>query len=97
MLHAIGQALEKNIQTDVIYLDFAKAFDSVDHTILLAKLRVYEVSEQLLAWFTDYLTGRAQRVVLDDATPQWAPASRKGACWGHYCSRSLLTNSWVKL
>lgn len=73
VLHAIGQALEKNIQTDVIYLDFAKAFDSVDHNILLAKLRVYEVSGQLLAWFTDCLTGRAQRVVLDDAASQWAP------------------------
>ena len=37
----IGEYLHKNIQTDVIYLDFAKAFDSADHNILLAKLRAY--------------------------------------------------------
>ena len=49
MLHAIGQALDKNNQTDVIYLDFAKAFDSVDHTMLLAKLRVHEASGDLFA------------------------------------------------
>ena len=30
-LNAIGQNLEKNIQTDIISLDLAKAFDSIDH------------------------------------------------------------------
>ena len=33
--------LHKNMQTDIIYLDFAKAFDSADHNIFLAKLRAY--------------------------------------------------------
>ena len=75
VLQAIGQALDKNIQTDVIYLHFAKAFDSVDHTILLAKIRAYGISGQLLAWFVDYITGRAQSVVLDGAASQWAPVT----------------------
>ena len=75
VLQAIGQALDKNIQTDVIYLHFAKAFDSVDRTIFLAKLRAYGISGQLLAWFVDYITGRAQRVVLDGAASQWAPVT----------------------
>ena len=59
----------------MVYLDFAKVFDSVDHTILSTKLRAYRVSGQLLAWFADYLTGRAQRVVLDGAASQWAPVT----------------------
>ena len=36
--------LDRNIQTDVIFLDFAKAFDSVDHTFLLKKLKSYGIS-----------------------------------------------------
>jgi hypothetical protein len=38
-LHHIGQLLDNKIQTDVLFLDFAKAFDSVDHGILLKKLK----------------------------------------------------------
>ena len=36
VLHTIGRNLDKNIQTDVIYLDFAKAFDAVDHNVILS-------------------------------------------------------------
>jgi hypothetical protein len=35
VLHSIGQKLDRNEQTDIVYLDFAKDFDSVDHSILL--------------------------------------------------------------
>ena len=41
VLHEIGEYLHKNMQTDIIYLDFAKAVDSADHNILLTKLRAY--------------------------------------------------------
>ena len=40
----------------MIYLDFAKAFDTVDHSALLAKLRLYGVKDQLFCWFKDYLS-----------------------------------------
>jgi hypothetical protein len=52
-------------------LDFAKAFDSVDHNILLAKLKSYGVTGNLLSWFADYLHGRLQRVVVDGVASQW--------------------------
>ena len=80
VLHTIDRNLDKNVQTDVIYLDFAKAFDTVDHYVLLSTLKAYGVSGQLLTWFANYLSGRLQRVVIDGATSQWAP----GPChfWG---------------
>ena len=72
VLQVIGQDLDRNTQTDVLYLDFAKAFDSVDHTILLAKLRCYGVTGSALDWFVNYLNGRTQRVVVDGATSKWS-------------------------
>jgi hypothetical protein len=63
--HSIGQYLDKNTQTDVLYLDFAKAFDAVDDNILLDKLRWYGVTGSVLDWFADYFNGRTQRVVVD--------------------------------
>ena len=63
--HRIGQLLDNNIQTDVIFIDFAKAFDSVDHNILLTKLSRYGISGNLYSWFSSYLRGRKQRVVVE--------------------------------
>ena len=60
---------------DVIYLDFAKVFGTVDHNVLLPKLKAYRVSGQLLTWFTNYLSGQLQRDVIDGTTSQWAPVT----------------------
>ena len=51
--------------TDAIYLDFAKAFDKVDHQLLIKKLRRYHFSEHLIAWITSFLTDRPQHVVVN--------------------------------
>jgi len=56
-------------------LDFAKAFDSVDHAILLEKLNRYGVVGHLLEWFKNYLQDRQQRVVVDGFTSSWAPVT----------------------
>ena len=51
--------------TDVIYFDFAKAFDSVNHDILLHKLKYkYEIDGRLLKFLKNYLSGREQCVVI---------------------------------
>ncbi|CAB3996361.1 Hypothetical predicted protein, partial [Paramuricea clavata] len=73
VLHSVGQCLDKNLQSDIIYLDFAKAFDSVDHQILLRKLKSYGVTGCLLDWFRDYLSGRTQRVVVEGVPSSWVP------------------------
>ena len=75
VLHTVGQSLDNNIQSDMIYLDFAKAFDTVDHSALLAKLRLYGVKGQLFCWIKDYLTERKERVVLENAASPWSPVT----------------------
>ena len=57
--------LNKKAKTDVIYFDFAKAFDSVNHDIILQKLKLdYKVDGLLLRFIRSYLQGRQQQVVV---------------------------------
>ena len=48
--------------TDAIYLDFAKAFDTVPHSRLIGKLQAYGVSGDLLKWVEAFLLNRSQIV-----------------------------------
>ena len=45
-----------------VLLDLSKAFDLVDHKILLSKLKCYQFSEGSLRWFESYLSQRQQEV-----------------------------------
>ena len=62
--HQILAMLEEGVGVDVVYLDFAKAFDKVDHGVLFRKLRLLGVGGELLAWIHSFLTERLQAVVV---------------------------------
>jgi hypothetical protein len=53
-------------QTDMIVLDFAKAFDKVSHPRLLHKLRHYGIKGKNNQWITAFLESRTQAVVLEN-------------------------------
>ena len=61
--------------TDVIYLDYAKAFDSVSHSKLIYKLRAYGINHDLLRWITNYLSNRTQAVSINNAISSFLPVS----------------------
>ena len=71
--HEIGVSLDKSLQSDIGYLDLAKAVDSVSHHGLLLKLSQHGVSAKRLQWFESYLGGRAQRRLLHGFTSSRSP------------------------
>ena len=65
LLNNLTQQIDQGKTTIGIFLDFAKAFDTIDHTILLSKLHYYGVRGNPTLWFTDYLNQRFQYVSAD--------------------------------
>ena len=63
-------ALNTRRNIDIVYLDYAKAFDSVVHPKLLAKLACYGISDMLLLWIKDFLSNRRQFVKIGNACSQ---------------------------
>lgn len=65
-------AMSEKTPTDVIFLDFAKAFDKVSHRALRIKLEGYGIQGQVLNWIMAFLSERRQRVVLGESTSDWS-------------------------
>lgn len=59
------EILQTNNNADVIYLDFAKAFDVVDHHILLRKLKGFGITGKIGKWIFQFLTNRIQYVTVE--------------------------------
>jgi hypothetical protein len=55
-------AKESDEQVDCVYIDFAKAFDVVNHRFLIHKLRNYGISNNMLRWIDSYLSDRTFQV-----------------------------------
>ena len=62
LYHKIIDSMENKKTPSCIFLDFAKAFDTVNHNILLNKLEYYGIRGTSLNWFKSYLNNRIQRV-----------------------------------
>ena len=75
---SLALSLNDCIRTDIIYFDFSKAFDSVNHDILLYKLKnLYNIDGRLLKFITNYLKDREQQVVIGNSS-----SSRKAVLSG---------------
>ena len=68
LISQILDAFNENKYTLGIFIDLSKAFDTVDHNILLKKLDMYGIKGKNLKWFHSYLTNRKQFIKCDQNT-----------------------------
>lgn len=73
LVDEITYDLERGKQTDLVIMDFAKAFDKVSHSLLLHKLNYYGIRGHINAWIQDFLLQRQQAVVVDGAQSSYVP------------------------
>ena len=59
-------SFEKEQLTLGVFIDLLKAFDTVDHSILLKKLKFYGITDKNLAWFESYLSNRKQYIEIGE-------------------------------
>ena len=70
-LEVATKILDNGDPIDIIYLDFAKAFDKVPHQRLLNKMRAMGISGNILRWTEAWLSNRHQRTVLNGSFSDW--------------------------
>ena len=61
----LARNLDRRLHTDVLILDFQKAFDTVPHQRLIRKLDFYGIRGTIMTWITKWLSGRTQQVVVN--------------------------------
>ena len=89
LLHFVNASTDGNgATTRVVLFDYKKAFDLIDHRLLLNKLAMYDIPQWVLEWITDFLTHRKQRVKLSqgccsewDLVPDGVPQGTKLGPW----------------
>ena len=70
-----AKTIDRQQQTDVMTLNFSKAFDVVAHQRLLSKLSSYGIRIKLHTWVASFLANRQQRVDVGVESSQWVPVS----------------------
>lgn len=63
--------MDSGSQVDVVYTDYSKAFDRIDHITLLSKLRNIGIHGDLLRWLISYIDMRSQAVVIKNYISSW--------------------------
>ena len=69
----ILKAIDEKSASLLVLLDMSKAFDSLNHNLLLEKLRKLGLKASVTSWFSSYLSSRYQRVRYEDHSQNCYP------------------------
>ena len=84
-LDKVKGCIDTEDSVDVIFLDFAKAFDKVSHKRLLLKLKAHGIDGKLNNWIAEWLRNRTQRVCIRGVMSDWlAVLSGVPQYWAQY-------------
>ena len=72
MIEKWKRALDENMKVGAIFMDLSKAFDTLNHRLLLAKLKAYGLQPTALKQMENYLTGRFQRTKVNNSYRSWS-------------------------
>ena len=72
LLHSWSSVLDSGGSVRTVFVDFQKAFDRVDHNIVLHKLAQRDVPHFIVKWMFSFLEGRQQRVKVNDVFSNWS-------------------------
>ncbi len=67
--------IDNGLINGVVFIDLKKAFDTIDHQIMLQKLRNYGIDQMSLTWFESYLTNRTQKCRVNDQLSNLPPVT----------------------
>lgn len=62
-----NKSFEERSQVDILYTDFSKAFDKIDHSILIRKLMSLNFNPTIIRWIASYISDRIMRVKINNA------------------------------
>ena len=85
LINDVIKSIDKGMVNIGIFIDFKKAFDTINHTILFKKLEHYGVQGVPLQWFKDYLADRFQFVSCNEVLSEYKPITcgvTQGVCFG---------------
>ena len=84
----IFSSADRGFVNAVVFLDLKKAFDTVNHAILLSKLQAYGIRDSANQWFCSYLRNRMQTCLVNATShlKRTCPVvSRRERFWGLFC------------
>ena len=71
-IHELAYSINQKTQTDIIFLDFSKAFDKVSHDERLPNIRYYGIGGKTNTWISAFLCSSSQQFVVNGHTSQSA-------------------------
>ena len=77
MIETWKAKLKNRSKVGVIIMDLSKAFDSLNHDLLLAKLEAYGLDNKAVSFMKSYLTNRLQHCKINNSFSEWT-----NICWG---------------